>query len=212
MKVFIIGGSGRVATELIKDLVNDGHEVTAAARHEDNIIDLAGVNKVHLDLHASVDELAKLMKGNEAVYFTAGSRGKDLLQTDAFGAVKTMQAAEKLGIGRYIMLSSVFALQPDKWQLPGLKELMDYNIAKFFADNYLIHQTKLAYTIVQPGGLTEKEGTGKINLDVIKPGTNPIPDVAQTLADVLKYDNTIDKVIMMESGNTPIDQALSEIK
>ena len=212
MKVFIIGGSGRVATELIKDLVNDGHEVTAAARHEDNIVDLPEVTKKHLDLHASVDDLAELIKGHDVVYFTAGSRGKDLLQTDAFGAVKTMQAAEKVGIKRYIMLSSIFSLQPEKWNLPGLKEIMDYNIAKFFADNYLIHQTKLAYTIVQPGGLTEKEGTGKINLDVIKPGTNPISDVAQTLADVLKYDNTIDKVIMMESGNTPIDQALSEIK
>ena len=212
MKVFIIGGSGRVATELIKDLVNDGHEVTAAARHEDNIVDLPEVTKKHLDLHASVDDLAELIKGHDVVYFTAGSRGKDLLQTDAFGAVKTMQAAEKVGIKRYIMLSSIFSLQPEKWNLPGLKEIMDYNIAKFFADNYLIHQTKLAYTIVQPGGLTEKEGTGKINLDVIKPGTNPISDVAQTLADVLKYDNTIDKVIMMESGNTPSDQALSEIK
>lgn len=38
------------------------------------------------------------MKGSDAVYFTAGSRGKDLLQTDAYGAVKTMQAAKKLGI------------------------------------------------------------------------------------------------------------------
>lgn len=45
------------------------------------------------------------MKGSDAVYFTAGSRGKDLLQTDAFGAVKTMQAAKKLSIERYIMLS-----------------------------------------------------------------------------------------------------------
>ncbi|QNQ80505.1 SDR family oxidoreductase [Lactobacillus sp. PV034] len=212
MKIFIIGGSGRVATELIKDLVKDGHSVTAGARHEDNIIDLAGVTKVHLDLHVSVDELAKLMEGNDAVYFTAGSRGKDLLQTDAFGAVKTMQASEKVGIKRYIMLSSVFALQPEKWQLPGLKELMDYNIAKFFADNYLINQTKLAYTILQPGGLTEEKATGKISLDVVKPGTNPIPDVAQTLADILKFDNTIGKVIIMASGDTPIDQALSEIE
>lgn len=212
MKVFVVGGSGRVATDLIKDLVKAGHSVTAAARHEDKIIDLNGVTKVHLDLHAGVDELAELMKGNEAIYFTAGSRGQDLLQTDAFGAVKTMQAAEKLGIKRYIMLSSIFSMQPEKWNLPGLKEIMDYDIAKFFADNYLINQTKLDYTILQPTALTEEKGTGKISLDIIKPSTNPIPDVAQTLADLLKYNNTIGKVIMMQSGDTPIDTALSEIK
>ena len=49
-------------------------------------------------------------------YFVAGSRGKDLLQTDLYGAVKMMQAVEKKGnLKRYIHLSSLFALQPDKW-------------------------------------------------------------------------------------------------
>lgn len=38
------------------------------------------------------------MQESDIVYFVAGSRGKDLLQTDAFGAVKTMIAAEKSGI------------------------------------------------------------------------------------------------------------------
>ena len=60
-----------------------------------------------MDLHSSVDDLAKLMKGRDAVYFTGGSRGKDLLQTDAYGAVKTMQAAKKLGIERYILVQSL---------------------------------------------------------------------------------------------------------
>lgn len=30
-KIFIFGGSGRVATDLIKDLVADGNTITAAA-------------------------------------------------------------------------------------------------------------------------------------------------------------------------------------
>lgn len=211
MQIFVAGGSGRVATELIKDLVADGNTVVAGARHEDNIIKLDKVKAVHLDLHAEVDEIADLMKGSNAVYFTAGSRGKDLLQTDAFGAVKTMQAAQKLGIKRYIMLSSMFALQPEKWQMEGLKDLTDYNIAKFFADNYLVNQTGLDYTILQPSNLTEEQGTGKISLDLNIISSNPIPDVAKTLAEILKFDNTIGKVIIMHGGNEPIDQVLSKI-
>ena len=148
MRIFVAGGSGRVATELIKDLIADGNTVVAGARHEDHIIKLNNVKLVHMDLHASVDDLAKLMKGSDAVYFTAGSRGKDLLQTDAFGAVKTMQAAKKLGIERYIMLSSIFALQPDKWHIDGLDQILDYTIAKYFADNYLVNQSGLKYTIL----------------------------------------------------------------
>lgn len=68
-----------------------------------------------MNLHDSVEKIAELMKGMNAIYFVAGSRGKDLLQTDAMGAVKTMQAAEKDGIKRYIMLSSLYALQPEMW-------------------------------------------------------------------------------------------------
>ena len=211
-KVFVAGGSGRVATELIKNLVNNGNEVIAGARHPENVIKLDNVTPVDLDLHAPVTEIAKLMKGSDAVYFVAGSRGKDLLQTDAMGAVKTMQAAEEDGIKRYIMLSSMYALQPEKWaKYEALAAITDYNIAKFFADNYLIHNTNLDYTIVQPATLTEKPATNKVTLGEGDDTTNTIPDVAKVLADTLKYDNTIGHVIMMRNGDTPIDDALKEI-
>lgn len=211
-KVFIAGGSGRVATELIKDLIAAGNEVVAGARHPEKIVQLNGVTPVALDLHGDVTKLASLMAGCDAVYFVAGSRGKDLLQTDAMGAVKTMQAAERAGIKRYIMLSSMYALQPEKWaEYPALAAITDYNIAKFFADNYLIKSTNLDYTIVQPASLTEAAGTGKVSFGSGNDTTNPIPDVAQVLADVLHADNTIGKVIMMRSGETPIADAVKNV-
>ena len=211
-KVFVAGGSGRVATDLIKDLVADGHQVIAGARHPEKIVQLAGVTPVTLDLHGDVAKIASLMAGADAVYFVAGSRGKDLLQTDAMGAVKTMQAAERAGIKRYIMLSSMYALQPEKWaDYPALAAITDYNIAKFFADNYLIHNTDLDYTIVQPATLTEEAATDKVTFGEGDDTTNPIPDVAQVLATVLANDNTIGKVIMMRSGDTPIDTAVKEV-
>lgn len=195
MKIFVVGATGRVASELVKDLVAKGHQVTA----------------VKLDLHASKEELATLIGQQDAIYFTAGSRGKDLLQTDAFGAVKTMQAAELNGIKRYIMLSSLHALEPEFWYEDGLAQIMDYNIAKFFADHYLVHNTDLDYTILQPTALTEESGTGKITVGATKVSKNPIPDVALTLAEILEHDNTRKKVIMMSSGDTPIEQALASV-
>lgn len=208
-KIFIFGGSGRVATDLIKDLVADGNTVTAAARHPENIIKLDGVTPDKLDLHADVEDITKQVKGFDAIYFTAGSRGKDLIQTDAMGAIKTMMAAEKAGVKRYIMLSSMLSLDVDSWKkIPGLE---DYLAAKFFADTYLMDSTNLEYTILQPTNLTEEAGTGKIKLNAGPSDSNPIPDVAKTLAEILKYPNTIDKVILMSSGNIPIDQVLKEI-
>lgn len=64
------------------------------------------------------------------------------------------------------MLSALFSLEPTKWRtVKGLDGLTDYNIAKFFADNYLINDTDLDYTILQPTVMTDKPGTGKITVD-----------------------------------------------
>lgn len=67
------------------------------------------------------------------------------------------------------------------------------------------------YTIVQPATLTEEPATGKVTFGEGDDTTNPIPDVAQVLATVLANDNTIGKVIMMRSGDTPIDTAVKEV-
>ena len=212
-KVFVVGSSGRVATALIKDLINANIEVIAGARHPEKVIQNPHVTAIKLDLHHSTTEIANQMLGADAVYFVAGSRGHDLLQIDAMGAVKTMQAAKQANIKRYIMLSSMYALQPEKWhEYPALAEITDYNIAKFFADHYLIHDTDLDYTIVQPATLTEEPATGKVTFGEGNDTSNSIDDVAMVLAKVLPAKNTIHKVIMMRNGDTPIEQAISDIK
>ena len=123
-----------------------------------------------------------------------------------------MPAAAKNGIKRFVMLSALFSLEPTRWRtVKGLDGLTDYNIARFFADNYLIHDTDLDYTLLQPTVMTDKPGTGKITVDDGEFGYNPADNVARTLADILKYDNTSRKIIKMREGNTPIDEALSQI-
>ncbi|GEL81837.1 hypothetical protein EMU01_29810 [Enterococcus mundtii] len=147
----------------------------------------------------------------DTIYFTAGSRGKNLLQTDVFGAIKIMQAAGINGVSRFIMLSSIFSLEPEQWKQKGLKEIPDYNVAKFLADTYLVHNTKLDYTILQPTNLVDKKGSQKITIDNGKFAENSIENVAITLAGILKFDNTIHKIIKMRDGETPINDALRNV-
>jgi hypothetical protein len=104
----------------------------------------------------------------------------------------------------------MFSLEPQEWHREGLADLTDYNIAKFFADNYLISNTKLDYTILQPASLTEEKGTGKVSING-SGKQNAIPNVAQVLAALLKHDNTIKKVIRMSDGDQNIDDALTEL-
>lgn len=211
MKIFIVG-TGRVAKCVIEKLLAAGHMIYCGSRHPEDIAVSDNCKPVHFDLHAERNEIEKQINGFDAVYFLAGSRGKDLLQTDAFGAVKLIQAAENVAVKRFIMLSSIFALEPEKWaQEQSLQKITNYNIAKFFADNYLVNCSTLDYTIIQPSVLKEEAGTGMIEINPEHDGSNPIPDVAEVLCTVLKRENTFKKVIKMRGGNTPIDTALANI-
>ncbi|NDR54280.1 SDR family oxidoreductase [Actinomyces sp. 565] len=210
MKVFVAGASGRVGQELVSRLAARGYEVIAASRNAESRQWPTGVVAQDFDFHADVETMTAQVRGSDAVVFTAGSRGKDLLQTDAFGAVKLMRAAAAAGISRFIMLSSIFSLQPEKWeQEPSLKNITDYNIAKFFADEWLTRLSGLEWTLVQPSVLEEEAGTGLIELYPQHDGSIPIPDVAEVLARVLDTPSTVGKVLTIKRGDEPIADALA---
>ncbi|MEO6284366.1 MAG: NAD(P)H-binding protein [Dyadobacter sp.] len=212
-KILVIGSGGRVGSALVSKLASLDYSVLAGSRHENNVTSTENVSLIAFDLLWDVNRMVETMQGNiDAVYFVAGSKGKNLLQIDLHGAVKTIQAAEKAGISRFILLSSVFALEPSRWKESFLKDITDYNIAKHYADLYLTTQTKLDYTILQPGALKEENGTGKITVDVNEPSSNSIANVVETLVAILEDDSTIGKVIMMHDGETPIKDALKQVK
>lgn len=211
-RVLVVGAGGRVGRALTEILAMQRIQVVAGGRHPEDIHEAQYIRPLQVDLHDSVAELAEKMDAVDAVICVAGSRGKDLLQTDAFGVVKLIQAAEASAARRFVLLSSLFALQPEKWQeIPSLKDIINYDIAKFFADSWLVRNADLDYTIVQPSSLTEEAPTGQIQLNPTDPVPNPIGDVAQVLADVLFRPNTYRKVINMCGGTEPIAQALASI-
>lgn len=211
MKVLVIGGNGRVGSLLVDKLAAQ-YQVVAGSRSPKPEKNLDNIEHSHIDLLSDIDTIAKSMKDVDVVYFVSGSRGKNLLQIDLHGAIKSMQAAEKAGVNRYIMLSSIFALQPERWKESFLSDLTDYNIAKHYADLYLTTQTQLDYTILQPGALKEEQGTEKIETNVTNPGSNSIANVVDTLVAILENHSTIGKVILMHDGDTPIAEALHQIK
>lgn len=124
MKVLVIGANGRVGSLLVTKLAAQ-HQVLAGSRNPDSSNNTANIEQFYMDLLSDVDTLAESMNGVDAIYFVSGSRGKNLLQIDLHGAIKTMQAAEKAGVKRYIMLSSVFALRPERWNESFLSDLAD---------------------------------------------------------------------------------------
>ena len=212
MKILVIGASGRVGSDLVKQLLADDHQVIGTTRQEEKLFDDDNYSQLDLDITAEKDAIqSQIDKDIDAVYFVAGSGGKDVLEVDLHGAVKTMQAAQDKGIKRYIMLSTVFSLDTSKWNNPGIADLKEYYICKHYADQWLVNNSSLDYTVVQAGALKERASTGKITINDDEAGENSIEDVANTLAAVLNSDNTIKKVFSLHNGETAIDEAVAKL-
>ena len=212
MKILVIGASGRVGTDLVEQLLADDHQVIGTTRQDKKLFDNDNYRQLDLDITAEKDAIAEQIEQDiDAVYFVAGSGGKDVLEVDLHGAVKTMQAVEDKGIKRYIMLSTVFSLDTNKWDTPGIADLKEYYICKHYADQWLVNDSTLDYTIVQAGALKERAGTGKITINDDNAGENAIADVAATLTAVLGANNTINKVFSLHNGETAINEAIATL-
>lgn len=212
MKILVIGASGRVGSDLVEKLLADNHQVIGTTRQDKQLFTADNYTQLDLDITAHKDAIQNQMDDDiDAVYFVAGSGGKDVLEVDLHGAVKTIQAAQDKGIKRYIMLSTVFSLDTDKWNNPAIADLKDYYISKHYADAWLVNDSTLDYTIVQAGALKERAGTGKITINSDKAGKNSIADVAATLVAVLNAENTSKKVFNIQNGETPIKEAVENL-
>jgi len=213
MKILIVGASGRVGTLLTRRLLNLGHQVTGTSSNARALFDLPNYHHLQLDITQELKQLeAKIDDDFDAVYCVAGSgTNAGLLQMDLHGAIKIMQIAEMKGIDRFIHVSFGFSLEPDKWKEEGLEDLTDYGIAKHYADLWLLKNTNLNYTLLQPCWLIDAPGSGKITVNIKHHGSNSIENVAHTLAVVLDNPKTYKKIISMHDGDVPIEEAINSL-
>ena len=217
MKVLIIGAHGKIGKIIIEKMqASSQFNPTAFIRKEEQkaYFDDLDVPVKVTSLENSIDEIAGAIKGFDAVVFTAGSGGKTgydkTLEVDLDGAVKSMIAAEKVGVKRFVMVSAVHADNRERWEESKIKP---YYIAKHFADKEL-QRTSLDYTILRPVRLTDEPGTGKVTLNSRPEGvqkTIPREDVATTILEVLDHPGTGGKIMAMSTGETPIAEAILSV-
>ncbi len=168
--VLIIGANGQVG-RIITTKMKDSADFTpiAAFRKEKQkeFFKSINVNYRIVDLEEEVDSIADAMKGMDAVIFSAGSGGSTgyykTLTIDLDGAVKSIEAAQKAEVKRFVIISALHADNRELWDESGIKP---YYVAKHYADR-MLKSSGLDYTILRPGQLFNKEGAGKITI------TNP---------------------------------------
>jgi len=164
---------------------------------------------------ASVDEVAKILKGADAAVFAAGAgpgSGKERKETvDLGAAVLLADAAESAGVERFIQISSMGNDLVRDGAIPeGMDEVfVAYLRAKLAAEEDL--KTRgLKWTIVRPGQLTDDAGSGLVRLDLVEErGPVPRADVAAVLAELLRTGAGARQLLNLISGDVPVKDAVA---
>lgn len=216
MKVLIVGANGQIGKQLTSYIqASDNITTKAMIRKQEQapFFDDLGAETVLVDLVDSVEVIAKAAEGVDAIVFTAGSgpkTGKDkTLMIDLDGAIKTIEAAEKAGVKRFVMISSFDTTR--EAILESNESFAPYVVAKHYADEWL-KKTDLDYTIIHPGILTNDAGTGEITVAKrVEVDEITRDDVARVILTCLEQDATIGKEFQIVNGKTPIVEAIKSL-
>ena len=171
-----------------------------------------------LDLERSgLDEVADAVTGADAVVFAAGAGpGSGAARKDAVdrgAAVLLADAAEQVGVARYLFLSSMGVESIAGGSAPGGTDqvFLAYLRAKLGAEDDVLARPALATTVLRPGGLTDDPGTGRVTLARrVEQGRVPRDDVAAVLVALL--DRPLDGAVLeLVGGSTPVEEAVDAV-
>jgi uncharacterized protein YbjT (DUF2867 family) len=211
--VVIAGAHGKVGLRLGRLLAASGREVLGIVRNPDHAPELEaiGITPVVFDLEHPEGDLAELITGAGAAVFSAGAgpgSGDARKETmDRDGAVRLLDACQRAGVPRYVMVSAMGARDPN---LSGTG-FSAYLRAKAEADAALM-ASELEWTIVRPGGLLDDPGTGLIEVaEELPRGSISRDDVAATLMAALDTPSTVRRGFDLISGSMPIAEALARL-
>ncbi len=212
-RIAIIGGHGKVALHLSTLLTGEGHSVTSFIRNPDHAADVTatGATPSVLDIeNATTPAIAEALQGHDAVVWSAGAGGGNPDRTyavDRDAAIRSMDAAAQSGVNRYVMVSYLGAGKDHG--VPEDNSFYAYAEAKADADEYL-RGTDLAWTILGPGSLTEKPGSGRIDVNPPKEGGGETSraNTAIVAAAVLDLPETAGRTIEFRDGSLPVAAAL----
>ncbi|HJG51301.1 MAG TPA: NAD(P)H-binding protein, partial [Brachybacterium faecium] len=151
-------------------------------------------------------------RGKDAVVWSAGAGGGNPRRTravDQEAAIASMDAAQRVGAVRYVMIS-YFGASLDHG-VPEDEPFHAYAEAKAQADAHL-RGTQLSWTILGPSGLTLEEPTGRIDLGAAEAGSVSRGNVARTIVAALERPGTAGRFLAYNDGEQEIGAAFDAVR
>jgi putative NADH-flavin reductase len=165
-----VGASGGIGSRILTEAVNRGHEVTAIARHIENIPAGKLTKAVQADA-GNVDEMFGLLQGQDALISSISPRGGNTADSYLETMKSILQAAQISKVPYTLIvggLSNLFA--PDGIRiLDKMKDVVPeplrMEITTVAEARKMTEQSDINWTFFCPGGMIEPgERTGKFTI------------------------------------------------
>lgn len=110
MKIALIGATGFVGSNILNELANRNHEVTAIARNPKES-ELANVNFVKADIF-NTEELSEVLKNHDVVVsaYNPGWTNPNIYDDFIAGSNAIVEGVKKSGVNRYITIGGAGSL------------------------------------------------------------------------------------------------------
>ncbi|KAJ6292790.1 hypothetical protein OIU78_024885 [Salix suchowensis] len=215
-KIFVAGATGRTGKSIVEQLLAKGFEVKAGVR------DLAkaratfskhgpSLQMVIADVTEGSDKLVQAIgDDSEAVICATGFRpGLNLFapwKVENLGTVNLVEACRKLGVHRFILISSILVNGAAMGQMlnPAYLFLNIFGltlVAKHKAENHT-RKSGINYTIIRPAGLKNEPPSGNLVMepeDTLYNGTISRDLVAEVAVEALDLPEASYKVVEIVS-------------
>ncbi|WP_136067194.1 SDR family oxidoreductase [Modicisalibacter radicis] len=209
MKTLVIGANGQIGRQFCELAHQAGVPIRAMIRDtsQQAWFQERGIETVLGNLEG---DFGKAFYGCDQVVFAAGSgphTGPDkTLMIDLHGALRAIDLAASLGVGRFIMVSALRAEKP----LEAPDKLRPYMAAKHAADAHL-RAARVPHVILKPGRLTDEPATRRVATSLDEAGDNRVSraNVAHALLHLARRRDLARREYVLLDGERTLDVALA---
>jgi putative NADH-flavin reductase len=168
MKIVIFGASGKTGTLMVNQALELGHHVTAYIRRA-NSLEIKHPNlKIIIGNLNDTEKLKEAITGADACLSTLGGGSLTKHAPEIMNGIdKIISIMEQLKVNRFIYLSSVGVGESRSYMAQPIRFIVcDLLLRVPFADHNTNEQrlakSKLQFTLVRPGSLTDGPKTGNL--------------------------------------------------
>ena len=204
MRLLVIGSTGRLGSEVVRQALDAGHDVTAFARNPAAVTNAGERLRVAQGDVLDQASIERALAGQDAVISCLGTRDRKQLGLRTEGA-RRLVAAMGSGPARRLVVFSAFGVGDSRAQLTRTtfffsRVILPLLLARQFEDmaqmEELVRRSALDWVIVRPSALTTKPATGAVkvagngngNGDGKAGSSIPIADVAAFMLESATSD------------------------